>query len=119
MGAPEMADDERFADNQSRCANVDVLDARVGAWIGTLTLAEADRILAENEIPAGPILDIAQITDHPQIQARHAVQMIPDGDGPAVASYRAVPRFGERPMVTGGAAGAPGRDQDAVRGELA
>lgn len=118
MGAPEMADDERFADNQSRCANVDELDARVGAWIGTLTLVEADRIFAENEIPAGPILDIAQITAHPQIRARGAVQMIPDEAGPPVASYRPVPRFGERPMVTGSAAGAPGRDQAAVLEEL-
>lgn len=117
MGEPGLADDERFADNQARCKNVDELDARVGAWIRTLTLAEADRILGENDIPAGPILDIAQIVDHPQIRARGAVQMIPAADGSEVASYRPVPRFRERPMISGSAAGAIGRDQATVREE--
>lgn len=117
MGEPGLADDERFADNQARCKNVDELDARVGAWIRTLTLAEADRILGENDIPAGPILDIAQIVDHPQIRARGAVQMIPAADGTEVASYRPVPRFRERPMISGSAAGAIGRDQATVREE--
>lgn len=115
MGTPGLADDGRFATNQARMANVEEIDALVSAWVRTKTLAEADRILAEFEVPAGPILDIAQIVDHPQIKARGAVQTIADPDGTLVATYRVVPRFASRPTTLRAAAGAVGCDNDDVR----
>ena len=118
MGTPELADDERFATNQARVSNVEELDALVGGWVRTKTLADADRVLVEFDVPAGPILDIAQIVEHPQIKARGAVQMVDDPDGTPVATYRPVPKFETRPMVLRTAAGVVDRDKSAVLGEV-
>jgi crotonobetainyl-CoA:carnitine CoA-transferase CaiB-like acyl-CoA transferase len=118
MGEPELARDERFATNQARVANADELQEKIVAWVRTFTLEAIERVMVEYEIPAGAILDIEQITNHPQIRARGAVQMIRDREGNEVVTYRPVPRFGSRPMVMGEAADAIGRDQAAVLSEL-
>ena len=73
MGKPELADDERFATNQGRREHVAILDAMIGKWTKTLDLAQADAMLAQAGVPAGPVMSVAQIVANPQFKARDAV----------------------------------------------
>ena len=114
MGTPEVADDPRFATNQTRAANAPELDALIAAWTKTLDLAEANGALAATGVPAGPVMSIEAIAADPHFRARGAVTSVPDDDGAAVATYGAVPRLSEHPLRLERAAGRLGRDQAAV-----
>jgi formyl-CoA transferase len=118
MGSPELADDERFATNQARREHVALLDELIGAWTQGLDLADADAILAQAGVPAGPVMSIAQIVANPQFQARSAVVYAQDDDGTPIATYASPVRFTERPLSVDRAAGAIGRDQAAALEEL-
>jgi formyl-CoA transferase len=118
MGRPELADDERFASNQGRRRHVALLDEIIGTWTQTLDLADADAILAEAGVPAGPVMSVAQIVANPQFQARNAVVYARDDDGTPIATYASPVRFTERPLKVERAAGRIGRDQAAALEEL-
>ncbi len=111
MGRPELAADQRYADNYARVANMASLDVEIVAWTKTLALAELDAVLARAGVPAGPILSIDAIVAHPQILAREAVRTLRDEQGIEVATYGPVPHLTERPIQLAPAAGAVGRDQ--------
>jgi formyl-CoA transferase len=111
MGRPELADDARFASNQQRVEHMTELDALIATWTAGHRLDELNAVLAEHEVPAGPILGIDAIATHPQILARAAVQTIADETGNEVFTYGPVPHLTERPIVLGRAAGRIGRDQ--------
>jgi formyl-CoA transferase len=110
MHQPELADDPRFSTNQSRIANMLILDTAIAEWSKTKTLAELESLLAEAGVPAGPILSIDAIVEHPQFQARHAITQIPSEDGNPIATYGPVPHLKERPITLRKAAGKIGRD---------
>jgi len=87
LGAPELLGDERFADNASRMRNlpelVRVLTARFvqkpsAAWLA---------LLDEAGVPAGPVLDIADMLQHPQVVAR---DMVIETNHPSVGPTRAI-----------------------------
>jgi crotonobetainyl-CoA:carnitine CoA-transferase CaiB-like acyl-CoA transferase len=118
MGRPELADDERFATNQGRRKHVEELDALIGAWTATHDLAEADAIMAEAGVPAGPVMSVEQIVANPQFKNRDAVRYVRDDDGTLIATYASPVRFRERELILDRAAGAIGRDQSAALAEL-
>ena len=118
IGRPEMADDERFATNQSRRQNVVELDAIIAAWTERFDLADADAIMAKAGVPAGPVMSVKQIVANPQFAAREAVRYVRDDDGTEIATYASPIRFTERDTVFDRAAGAVGRDQTAALEEL-
>ena len=55
IGAPELADDPRFATNEGRTANRHELRPRLAQRLGTRTAAEWFRELTAAGVPAGPI----------------------------------------------------------------
>jgi crotonobetainyl-CoA:carnitine CoA-transferase CaiB-like acyl-CoA transferase len=73
LGLPDLASDTRFADNAARMANlgalVDVLTARFKTLPSSDWLTALDRA----GVPAGPVLSIAQMLEHPQVKARAMV----------------------------------------------
>ena len=70
---PELADDPRFADNQSRRANVAALDRLIEAWTRQHDLGELWEILVRAEVPAAPVYSIADVVADPQYQARDMI----------------------------------------------
>ena len=110
--------EERFASNQGRRKHVALLDELIGAWTQTLDLADADALLAQAGVPAGPVMSVAQIVANPQFQSRNAVVYARDDDGTPIATYASPVRFSERPLHVKRAAGAIGRDQAAALAEL-
>ena len=70
---PELADDPRFADNQSRRANVAALDRLIEGWTRQHDLGELWEILVGAEVPAAPVYSIADVVADPQYQARDMI----------------------------------------------
>ncbi len=78
VGAPEMAEDPRFATNADRVANRAALTALIGAKTAAWT---RDGLLAALEtagVPAGPINTVADVFADRQVIAR-GMQIAPDG----------------------------------------
>ena len=65
---PEWCDDERFAINESRSRNRDLLNAEIEKITKTQTSTHWVTKLNEAGVPAGDINDIGQVFESPQIQ---------------------------------------------------
>jgi len=66
---PEWLDDPRFASDQLRGDNRDLLCEPMAQWCFGYTSADALAILAEFGVPAGPVLSPRESLQHPQVAA--------------------------------------------------
>lgn len=69
-GLEDVAHDPRFATNRDRVENRDALIPIIADALRTRTTDAWVSALEDHAVPCGPILDIAQVFDHPQVQAR-------------------------------------------------
>lgn len=69
-GAPELAADERFGTNAGRVAHRSELVPRVAELLGRRTTREWLATLESAGVPCGPINDLAQVFDEPQVRHR-------------------------------------------------
>lgn len=85
VGAPELIDDPRFADDISRGDNGAALSAVMAAWCAGRTTDEAMAALGEARVPAGEVLAPGEVMAHPQVQAMGYVEQVayPGTPGPA------------------------------------
>src|SRR3981081_56746 len=70
LGAPELGDDPRFANNAERMHNLPALQAALTPLFKHRSSAEWLRRLEEAGVPAGPVLDVNQMHADPQTVAR-------------------------------------------------
>jgi crotonobetainyl-CoA:carnitine CoA-transferase CaiB-like acyl-CoA transferase len=104
LGAPELRDDPRFANNPERMRNLSALTAALTPLFQRRTVAEWLRRLEESGVPAGPVLDIAEMHADPQALAR---EMIVETTHPTVGKVKAIGlpiKFSETPGGVRGAA---------------
>jgi crotonobetainyl-CoA:carnitine CoA-transferase CaiB-like acyl-CoA transferase len=73
IGREDLADDPRFATNADRMAHRPELVAELERATTTRDTAEWVDALPEAGVPAGPILDYAQVVDDPHTKAREMV----------------------------------------------
>jgi crotonobetainyl-CoA:carnitine CoA-transferase CaiB-like acyl-CoA transferase len=76
VGAPELANDERFKDDLGRGDHGEILSARMAAWCAERTNAEALDEMAANKIPAGPVYTPQQALDDDHIAAIGAMKPV-------------------------------------------
>jgi len=69
-GEPARAADERYATNRARVAHRRELVPRVAAALRTRTTADWLESLRAAQVPCGPINDLAQVFDEPQVRHR-------------------------------------------------
>jgi crotonobetainyl-CoA:carnitine CoA-transferase CaiB-like acyl-CoA transferase len=69
IGAPELLDDPRFADDQSRGAHGAELSERMAQWCATRTTADVLAALERAQIPAGPVHSPAQALADPHVRS--------------------------------------------------
>jgi len=67
---PDLPEDLRFANDESRYMHESALREAIEAWTRTRTAAEVVRLLSEAGVPAAPIWDIRQATDNAHVKAR-------------------------------------------------
>lgn len=118
IGRPEIADDPRFATDESRTAHEPEIRAAIEAWSGGLTTEAAVAALTAEGLPTAPIWDIAQAATNAHTAARGLVTELPHpvlGSAPVVG--QPVRFDGAKPVA---AASAPrlGGDRDTVLQEL-
>jgi crotonobetainyl-CoA:carnitine CoA-transferase CaiB-like acyl-CoA transferase len=96
IGKPELTNDARFATPDARVEHRFELVKILEDWLQSFpTRDEPLAILEKVRILSAPVLDIAQIINHPQIKARGAMQEVPHpGIGP-VALPKSPFRFSE------------------------
>ncbi len=74
--APELAEDPRFADNQSRMANLPDLVGLLEEHFARRATADWLGLLEAAGVPAGPVLDVAEMHRDPQTVAREMVTRV-------------------------------------------
>jgi crotonobetainyl-CoA:carnitine CoA-transferase CaiB-like acyl-CoA transferase len=97
LGAPELRDEPRFASNADRMRNLSALTETLSPLFHRNTVAEWLRRLEEFGVPAGPVLDIAQMHADPQALAR---EMIVETTHPTAGPVKAIGlpiKFSETP----------------------
>ncbi len=76
MGLDWMTDDPRWATNAARVANRPSLIEALQKTFATKTYEEWEAILLPAGIPVGPVNNIAQVVEHPQVKARGSLAPI-------------------------------------------
>jgi crotonobetainyl-CoA:carnitine CoA-transferase CaiB-like acyl-CoA transferase len=97
LGASELGDDPRFANNAERMRNLSTLTEALTPLFQRRSVAEWLRRLEESGVPAGPVLDIAQMHADPQALAR---EMIVETTHPTAGTVKAIGlpiKFSETP----------------------
>jgi len=87
MELRELADDPRFADNAARMKHLDALVARLSARFAERSAAGWLQLFAAVGVPAGPVLDVKQMHDDPQTQAR---EMLVEVEHPEAGRVKAI-----------------------------
>ena len=97
LGAPELRDDPRFTNNAERMRNLSALTETLSPLFQRRSVAEWLQRLEECGVPAGPVLDIAQMHADPQALAR---EMIVETTHPSAGPVKAIGlpiKFSETP----------------------
>ncbi|MFJ9175105.1 CaiB/BaiF CoA transferase family protein [Streptomyces sp. NPDC102360] len=87
MEAPQLADAPEYATRAARAEHADALYAAIGDWAATRTADDLTKLLVDADIPASPLMSIADIAADPHYRERGTLLTVED------------PEFGELPMV--------------------
>ena len=118
IGRPDLAEDPRFRSNAERVANIDELDALVGAWFAQHESGEIQALLDDAGVPISPINSMADVFADPHVAARQDVVVVEDPRVGPVPMPNVVPRFSETPGAVRHTGPALGEHNDDVYGGL-
>jgi CoA:oxalate CoA-transferase len=94
IGRPDLATDPRFADREDRKRNRLALKAEIEAALAGKSAREWSELFNAQGVPAGEVLDIPEVLEHPQIAQRDLVKRFEGA--PGVGKPVAVVRSGFR-----------------------
>ena len=114
MGRDDLGQDTALADNAGRVKRVDEIDAAIGAWTATRTVAQVLEQLDAASVPAGRIYTVADIAADPHYQARDMILQTVMADGSTLALPGIVPKLSRTPGSHRRNAPEIGQDTDAV-----
>ena len=118
MGAPELADDPRFAAHTARGANAAELDGMVASWTATLPADALLATLAAAGVPAGRVYTAADMLADEHYAARDMVLRATARAGFKLPMTGIVPRFSRTPGGVADVGAALGEHDAEVRAEL-
>jgi crotonobetainyl-CoA:carnitine CoA-transferase CaiB-like acyl-CoA transferase len=76
VGREDFIGDPRFAGDQLRADNRDAITQAMNAWLATRTTEQAIAELEKARVPAGPVMDLQQVLDDPQVKARELLKYV-------------------------------------------
>jgi len=76
IGREDFIGDTRFGSDQLRADNRDAITEAMNAWLSTRTTEQAIADLEKARVPAGPVLDLQQVLDDPQVKARELLRYV-------------------------------------------
>ena len=114
MGRDDLGLDVGLTDNAGRVNRVEEIDAAIGAWTATLSVAQVLELLDAASVPAGRIYTVADIAADPHYQARDMILQTTMADGSTLALPGIVPKLSRTPGSHRRNAPEIGQDTDAV-----
>src|SRR5438270_1625590 len=76
VGREDFIGDPRFAGDQLRADNRDAITEAMNTWLATRTTEQAIAELEKARVPAGPVLDLQQVLDDPQVKAQELLRYV-------------------------------------------
>jgi crotonobetainyl-CoA:carnitine CoA-transferase CaiB-like acyl-CoA transferase len=76
VGREDFIGDPRFAGDQLRADNREPITEAMNAWLATRTTEQAIAELEKARVPAGPVLNLEQVLDDPQVKARELLKYV-------------------------------------------
>jgi crotonobetainyl-CoA:carnitine CoA-transferase CaiB-like acyl-CoA transferase len=76
VGHEEFIADPRFAGDQLRADNRAPITEAMNAWLASRTTQQAIKELEAARIPAGPVLELDQVLEDPQVKARELLRYV-------------------------------------------
>jgi formyl-CoA transferase len=119
MGRPELAKDPRYVNHVARGKHQEELDALVGDWTKTLTIAELEDKMVAAGVPAGRLYRPQDMLDDPHFKAREAIIGVPHPRWGEVKMQNVFPKLSATPgSVRRRAPETIGQDNADVYGEM-
>ena len=118
MSRPELARDARFRTNPDRLRHVELLDALIGEWVGSLDRDAVLERLQAADVPVGPIYSVADIVRDPQYWARQMLLRVDDPRLGPVVVPGVMPKLTASPGRQAWLGPTLGEHTDAVLGDL-
>jgi crotonobetainyl-CoA:carnitine CoA-transferase CaiB-like acyl-CoA transferase len=113
IGQPELADDERFADNAARTRNHEAIDAIFTEWIRKRPAEKVLAILNDAGAAAAPVYDVSEVFADLHFLARENIVAVPDPELGTIRMQNVVPKLSRTPgsiVHAGHRLGADGND---------
>ena len=76
VGHADFIADPRFATDQLRADNREAITETMNQWLATRTTEQAIAELEKARIPAGPVLELDQVLEDPQVKARELLRYV-------------------------------------------
>jgi crotonobetainyl-CoA:carnitine CoA-transferase CaiB-like acyl-CoA transferase len=120
VGRPELVADPRFARRAARKAHRAALTALLEQALAARPAAEWAALLTAAGVPAGEVLTVPEVLNHPQIAARELLNELPAPEGleRSIAVLNAGFRLDGAPLAVDRPPPALGQDTDALLAEL-
>lgn len=118
IGRPGLADEPAFADFSARVANQDALYAIIAEWAGRTTLADAMAALVAADIPASPLMSVADIAADPHFRERGTLMEVEDEEYGRLTMAAPIPRMSGTPGKVRSLGPALGSGNQAILGGL-
>jgi len=117
IGRADLADDAALADNTGRVKRVAEIDAAIGAWSATRSVAEVLERLNAAQVPVGRVYTAKDIVEDPHYRAREMILAQVTRDGHTLEVPGIVPKLSGTPGSVRSSAPRLGDDTDAVLAE--
>ncbi len=114
IGRPELVQDPRFHDNQSRTRHADALDAIFGEWIGSHSRDEVLSTLNDAGAAVAPVYSVADVFADPHFQERGNIARVEDPELGEIRMQGVVPKLSRTPGAVRHAGVRLGQDTEAV-----
>jgi crotonobetainyl-CoA:carnitine CoA-transferase CaiB-like acyl-CoA transferase len=97
MGCADLCGDPRFATHAARVEHQDALYTMIADWAAAQTLEAAMAQLVAADVPASPVMSIADIAADPHFRGRGTIISAQDDDYGEVMMAAPIPRLSETP----------------------
>jgi crotonobetainyl-CoA:carnitine CoA-transferase CaiB-like acyl-CoA transferase len=97
IGRDDMADDPTLQTNPDRVKRLEECDGAIAKWCSEHTLEEVLDQFEKYEVVAGPICDVQQLVEDPQVQFNRTVIEMPDPALGKVRVQNVIPKFRRQP----------------------
>ena len=97
IGREDLVSDPRYLTNTERVKNCDSLDAVIQGFLSERTQDEALEFFDREGITVGPVLDVAELLQHPYIEGREVITHFGGKEAGALPMHAVVPRLSGTP----------------------